>query len=90
VVVVGADHDVLVGEVGAGDHGDHVGPAGQRLGVGRVASRSGVEPVRDRLELLDQELARQRGAGRVVVASGGVVSRETADVVLRAAGEQRA
>jgi hypothetical protein len=85
---VGADDHVLVGQVGAGDDRDDIGAARERLRVGGVAAERGVEAGRDRLELVDQELAGGRGAGRAVVATGRVVAGEPGHVDLGAAGEE--
>ena len=90
VVVVGAHDHVLGGQLAARDHGDDVGPAGKGLRVGRIAGRRGVEPVRDRLQLIDDELAGQRRAGRVVVPAGGVVPGQPGQVVPGATRDDRA
>ena len=84
MVVVRAHDHVLAGQVGAGDHAEHV-----RAQVDRVRVRA-ADRVGDRLDLIEDVLARRGGPGRVVVPPGGVVAREPADVDGRAAGEEGA
>ena len=87
VVVMGADHHVLIGQVGAADHRDQVGAVGERLPVGRIAARGSIQALGDRPELIDQEAAGEPRPGRPVVAAPEPVARQPRDDDLAAGSE---
>ena len=83
VVVVGADHDVLVGQLGTRDHREDVGPTGELLLEGVVARARRVEALRAEIaQLRDQIVLRVHGVRRGVVAAAEGVAREDGDVDL--------
>ena len=79
VVVVGADHHVLVGQLAAGDHGHEVGAVGELLAVGVGVGRVAGDGLGDLLQLLDQIVLREGGPLGAVVTAGELVGREGLD-----------
>ena len=88
VVVVRADHHVLVGEIGPRDDADEVGALIERLLVRIDAGGRRVRAFRQAGQRFEEVVLRERRPGRVVVATVGGVTGEVEHICSHAARER--